>query len=133
MSQRSVPIYGDGQQKRDWIYVEDNCSALWSVLQKGQIGHSYNIGANNELTNNSLVHTLCSIMDKKLLSQIPPKSSDLITYVEDRLGHDRRYSIDSSKIRKEIGWRCKFDFLDSLEKTVDWYISNQPWLKNADD
>ena len=123
-----IPIYGNGKQIRDWIYVDDHINGVLNVLEKGTIGDSYNIGSNNELKNIDLVEMICSNLDKKLNNTIPSKN--LIEFVKDRPGHDRRYAIDSSKIRTELGWTPSFDIETGLDKTIDWYLSNETWLDN---
>jgi dTDP-glucose 4,6-dehydratase len=127
---QELPIYGTGSNIRDWLYVEDHCEAIWQVLQKGRIGETYLIGGEAERTNKEIVSTLCSIVD-----EIKPKSdggsySDLITYVTDRPGHDFRYAINISKIRKEIGWSPSVNIENGLRKTVEWYISHQNWWQD---
>ena len=117
---KKIPIYGTGTNIRDWIYVEDHCDAVFKVLNNGKSGESYNISANNEIDNITIVKKILSLMNK---------SEDLIEYVEDRPGHDFRYSMDSSKIRKKLGWKNIVDFDEGLEKTVNWYISNKEWWK----
>jgi dTDP-glucose 4,6-dehydratase len=123
-----LPIYGDGSNIRDWLYVEDHAEALLLVVEKGELGRSYNIGGENERTNLELVQTLCAILDRKR-----PKASgsyaDQITFVTDRPGHDARYAIDPSRIRAELGWRPSVTVEEGLEKTVDWYLENEPWWR----
>lgn len=124
-----IPVYGKGENIRDWLYVEDHCEALELVLQSGRPGQTYNIGGNNELRNIDLVHTLCDLLDElssKNLSLQPPASS-LITYVKDRPGHDLRYAIDATKITTELGWSPKQDQKSGFRRTVQWYLDNQPW------
>ena len=124
---KPLPIYGNGANVRDWLYVEDHADALLTVLEKGAINRSYNIGGENERTNLELVKTLCAILDEKR-----PKASgsyaDQITYVADRPGHDARYAIDPTRIRNELGWRPSVTVEEGLEKTVQWYLDNEPWL-----
>lgn len=124
---KSLPIYGDGQNIRDWLYVTDHCDALYLVLKQGKIGETYNIGGKNEQTNLTVVEKICSILD-----ELAPKSglhhSSLMTFVKDRPGHDRRYAIDCSKISRELGWQPKESFDSGLLKTVQWYLSNSPWI-----
>ncbi len=124
---KKIPIYGDGLNIRDWLYVEDHVEALLLVIQKGKIGESYCIGGYGERTNKYIVELICSILDKRK----PANSSysNLIEYVKDRPGHDRRYSIDSSKINKELGWKSNFKLEESIEKTVNWYLDNYRWVK----
>ena len=119
--ERPLPVYGQGINIRDWLYVDDHCDALELVWQKGVIGESYNIGGNNEWRNIDLVKLICKIMDEKL-NRPAGYSEKLITFVKDRLGHDLRYAIDSTKIRKELGWQPKTDFIEGLSKTIDWYL-----------
>lgn len=116
-----IPVYGDGLNVRDWLYVEDHCSAIDLVLHKGKDGEVYNIGGNNERTNLQIVNTI--------LNEINKNHNELISFVTDRLGHDRRYAIDASKIRTELGWEPKYNFEVGIKKTVDWYIKNQEWLE----
>ncbi len=127
---KPVPVYGKGENIRDWLYVEDHASAIDLIFNKGRTGETYNIGGNNEWKNIDLIKLLCSIMDKKL-GRAPGTSEKLITYVTDRPGHDMRYAIDSSKIQKELGWSPIPSFAVGLEKTVDWYLSNVKWLENV--
>ena len=125
---KPVPVYGKGENIRDWLYVEDHASAIELIFHKGRIGDTYNIGGNNEWKNIELIKLLCSIMDKKL-SRPAGTSEKLITYVKDRPGHDMRYAIDSSKLQGELGWSPIPDFSAGLEKTVEWYLSNTKWLE----
>ena len=125
---KPLPVYGKGENIRDWLYVEDHASAIDLIFHKGRHGDTYNIGGNNEWKNIDLILLLCSIMDRKL--KRPAGSSEkLITYVKDRPGHDMRYAIDSSKLQKELGWSPIPDFSAGLEKTVDWYLANTRWLE----
>ncbi len=124
---KPIPIYGDGSNVRDWLYVEDHAEALLLVLQKGALGRSYNIGGENERSNLELVQTICAILDR-----LQPKDgsyADLITFVTDRPGHDARYAIDPSRIRDELGWRPSVTVEEGLEKTVAWYLANEPWWR----
>ncbi|WP_417679675.1 dTDP-glucose 4,6-dehydratase [Pseudodonghicola sp.] len=123
-----LPIYGDGSNIRDWLYVEDHAAALLLVVEKGELGRSYNIGGENERTNLELVQTLCAILDRK---RPKPDGSyaDQITFVTDRPGHDARYAIDPSRIRAELGWRPSVTVEEGLEKTVDWYLENESWWR----
>ncbi len=127
---KPIPVYGKGENIRDWLYVEDHTSAIDIVFHKGKIGETYNIGGVNEWKNIDLINLLCSIMDEKL-NRKPDTSASLITFVKDRAGHDLRYAIDSSKITKELGWKPEHDFKTGLEKTVEWYLNNQEWLDNV--
>ncbi len=125
-----VPVYGKGENIRDWLYVEDHASAIDLIFHNGKPGETYNIGGNNEWKNIDLIKLLCKIMDKKL-KRTEGTSQLLITYVKDRPGHDLRYSIDSSKLKRELGWSPLPDFESGLEKTVDWYLSNTKWLERV--
>lgn len=127
---KPIPVYGNGENIRDWLYVEDHASAIDVIFHKGRAGETYNIGGNNEWKNIDLIRLLCRIMDKKL-NRPNGASEKLITYVKDRPGHDMRYAIDSSKLQKELGWSPIPEFAEGLEKTVDWYLSNSKWLENV--
>ena len=127
----SIPIYGTGSNVRDWLYVEDHANALLTVLQKGALGRSYNIGGNNELTNLDLVRMLCGILDRMRPSGAP--YSDLITFVADRPGHDARYAIDASRIRDELGWQPSVTVEEGLAHTVRWYLENEGWWRALQD
>ena len=126
----SLPVYGDGQYTRDWLFVTDHAKAIDLIFHKGKTGDTYNIGGINEWTNLDLIHLLCTQMDEKL-GREKGTSAQLITYVKDRAGHDRRYAIDASKINKELGWRPSVTFEEGLEKTIDWYLANEKWLHNV--
>ncbi|WP_045460491.1 dTDP-glucose 4,6-dehydratase [Vibrio hyugaensis] len=128
---KSLPIYGKGDQIRDWLFVEDHACALYKVVTEGKVGETYNIGGHNEKKNLEVVETICSILD----TLVPKESaySELITYVQDRPGHDRRYAIDSSKMQKELGWTPVETFETGLRKTVQWYLDNSMWCKNVQD
>jgi dTDP-glucose 4,6-dehydratase len=128
-SKKQIPIYGKGENVRDWLFVEDHAYAIDLVYHKGNVGETYNIGGNNEWQNIQLIHALCKIMDQKL-GRAEGESAQLITFVKDRAGHDMRYAIDSSKIQKELGWSPSLQFEEGLEKTVEWYLSNLEWLEN---
>jgi len=129
-NKKSIPIYGKGKNVRDWLYVEDHAKAIDLVFHQGTVGETYNIGGNNEWQNIELIRTLCKIMDKKL-NRAVGESEKLITFVKDRAGHDLRYAIDSSKIQKELGWSPSLQFEEGMEKTVDWYLENEEWLKHV--
>ncbi len=124
---KPIPVYGKGENIRDWLYVEDHSAAIDLIFHKGTPGETFNIGGENEWKNIDLIKLLCKIMDKKL-GRNPGTSEKLITFVSDRPGHDLRYAIDSSKLTRELGWTPSLDFEHGLEKTVDWYLSNQKWL-----
>ena len=126
---KSIPIYGKGENIRDWLFVEDHASAIDLIFHEGKSGETYNIGGNNEWTNISLIHELCKIMDRKL-NRPQNTSAQLITFVKDRAGHDLRYAIDSSKLQRELGWKPSLQFEEGLEKTVEWYLGNEEWMNN---
>lgn len=126
---KALPIYGDGSNVRDWLYVEDHADALLLVLQKGVLGRSYNIGGENECSNLDLVQTLCRILDAKRPRTDGLSYKDQISFVTDRPGHDARYAIDPSRIRDELGWRPSVTVAEGLEKTVQWYLDNEPWWR----
>jgi len=152
LRQEKIPVYGKGENIRDWLYVEDHCHALLRVITHGRIGQTYNIGGNNEQRNIDLVHLLCQIMDEQLSgelrvasepsprsssselgtrnSQLSPSHSQLITFVTDRPGHDLRYAIDASKIKNELGWQPKQDHESGFRKTVQWYLDNRSWWQD---
>jgi dTDP-glucose 4,6-dehydratase len=128
---KPLPIYGDGQQIRDWLYVKDHCSAIRRVLEAGKLGEVYNIGGWNEKANLEVVHTLCAILDE-LSPRVDGKLyKEQITYVKDRPGHDRRYAIDARKIERELGWKPAEIFETGIKKTVQWYLDNQSWVENV--
>lgn len=134
MTGKPLPIYGDGKYVRDWLYVKDHCEAIVEALEKGKPGQSYNIGGNNEKQNLEVVTLICDILDQKLglpASGAPRRS--LITFVKDRLGHDRRYAIDASYIKEQLGWEPKVTFEQGIEKTVDWYLAHQEWVESVID
>jgi dTDP-glucose 4,6-dehydratase len=124
---KPLPVYGDGKNIRDWLYVEDHNAAVWRVMQKSAAGKTYNIGGDDEWENIRLLHTLIDIVSEKA-GLAPEKIRGLITYVKDRPGHDRRYAIDCSRIKRELGWKQQVDFAGGLRKTVDWYLANTSWV-----
>ncbi len=128
---KPLPIYGDGLQVRDWLYVEDHCLAIQCVLTKGKPGEVYNIGGNNEKTNLEVVNTICSLLDELVPNSPNKPHSSLITYVPDRPGHDRRYAIDATKISKELGWKPNETFESGIRKTVQWYLDNDEWVQKV--
>jgi len=128
--QKPIPIYGKGENIRDWLYVEDHAAAIDLIFHEGRNGETYNIGGNNEWTNIGLIRLLCKVMDRKLGNE-EGTSEKLITFVKDRAGHDLRYAIDSSKLKKELGWQPSLQFEEGLEKTVEWYLANTAWLENV--
>jgi len=128
---KSLPVYGDGKQIRDWLYVEDHCDAIRVVLERGRLGETYNIGGNNEKTNILVVETICRILDQ-LRPRADRKSySEQIAFVTDRPGHDRRYAINASKIANELGWKPKETFESGIQKTVQWYLDHQDWVEGV--
>ncbi len=124
---KPLPVYGKGENVRDWLWVEDHASAIDVIFHEGRLGETYNIGGNNEWKNLDLVHKLCEIMDRKL-GRPEGKSAELITFVTDRAGHDFRYAIDASKLENELGWSPSVAFDQGFEKTIDWYLENEAWL-----
>ncbi len=124
---RTIPVYGKGENVRDWLYVEDHADALLTVLTRGETGRSYNIGGENEARNIDLVRTICAVLDKRRPDSAP--HADLIEFVTDRPGHDMRYAIDPTRIRTELGWRPSVTLEEGLEKTVDWYLQNEDWWR----
>ena len=125
---KPLPVYGDGKNIRDWLYVDDHCSGIYRIIEGGRLGETYNIGGENEWENIQLVKKLCSIMDEKYPQK--DKHENLITYVKDRPGHDRRYAINCDKIKTELNWIQSLDFETGLRKTVDWYLANNEWIEN---
>ncbi|MEL6254876.1 MAG: GDP-mannose 4,6-dehydratase, partial [Bacteroidota bacterium] len=130
LEEKALPVYGKGENVRDWLWVEDHCSAIDLIFHQGKHGETYNIGGENEWQNIDLIYLLCKIMDQKL-GRESGSSADLITYVTDRPGHDHRYAIDPTKLRTELGWRPSLTFEEGLEKTIDWYLANQEWITNV--
>ena len=127
---QKLPIYGDGQQIRDWLYVIDHCKGIITVLEKGIIGETYNIGGWNEKTNLEVVNALCDLLDEMKPRKDKISYKEQITFVKDRPGHDKRYAIDATKISKELGWKPEENFESGLRKTVKWYLENMEWIKN---
>ncbi|MDR3088674.1 MAG: dTDP-glucose 4,6-dehydratase [Desulfobulbaceae bacterium] len=131
---KPLPVYGDGQNVRDWLYVEDHCRAILLVIEQGENGERYNIGGHNEKTNVEVVTTVCDLLDvKRGLLPGRRRRRELITFVRDRLGHDRRYAIDPTKIRERLGWRPQLDFAGGIEATIDWYLANTAWVNKVAD
>lgn len=124
---KPLPVYGDGMQVRDWLYVEDHCRAIALVLRKGRVGETYNVGGLNEQPNIHVVRLICSLLDSRAPRPGGGSYSELITFVKDRPGHDRRYAIDCTKIQRELGWKPRETFESGLAKTVDWYVANRRW------
>ncbi|HIE57847.1 MAG TPA: dTDP-glucose 4,6-dehydratase [Anaerolineales bacterium] len=126
---KPLPIYGDGQQIRDWLYVQDHCEAIWSVIGSGKVGETYNIGGGNQPTNLEIVHTICQILDEHVPDSPHKPHKSLIEFVTDRPGHDRRYAMDITKIGSELGWEPREHLQSGLEKTVAWYLENKDWVE----
>ena len=130
LARKPVPVYGDGMNVRDWLYVRDHAEALWTVLQRGKSGETYNIGGHNEWANIRIVEVICDLIDE-LKPQLGGKSRSLITFVKDRPGHDRRYAIDAAKIQQELGWTPAHRFEQGIRETVRWYVENQQWVQTV--
>lgn len=128
---KPLPIYGDGQQIRDWLFVKDHCSAIRRVLEAGKLGETYNVGGWNEKANLDVVQTLCSILDELKPKADGTSYKEQLTFVKDRPGHDRRYAIDATKLERELGWKPAETFDTGIRKTVEWYLQNQPWVHNV--
>lgn len=129
IEKKPLPVYGDGKNVRDWLYVIDHCEAILKVIEKGRPGETYNIGGNSELQNIDIVYLLCDILDKRLKRK--SSSRELVEFVKDRPGHDRRYAIDASKLRIELGWSPHYRFETAIEETVDWYLDNMGWVESV--
>ena len=127
----SLPVYGDGMNIRDWLFVGDHCSAIRRVLDAGRVGETYNVGGNAERTNITVVKTICALLDERRPLADGRKRASLITYVKDRPGHDRRYAIDASKLERELGWKPSQTFESGITQTVDWYLDHQPWVQRV--
>ncbi len=123
----NIPVYGKGENVRDWLFVKDHCEALLRVLEKGEFGRTYNIGGNNEIPNIDIVNTICDLTDERLHKS--ESSKRLISFVKDRPGHDMRYAIDASRIKEELGWSPSYTFVKGIAETVDWYIENRDWVR----
>lgn len=130
MARKSVPVYGDGMNVRDWLYVRDHAEALWQVATRGQLGETYNIGGHNEWANLRIVELICDLIDE-FKPELGGSSRKLITFVKDRPGHDRRYAIDASKIQRELGWTPAHTFESGIRETVRWYLDNQEWVRSV--
>jgi dTDP-glucose 4,6-dehydratase len=128
---KAIPIYGDGKNIRDWLYVSDHCAAIHRVLSHGRPGETYNIGASSEKPNIEIVNLICAILDEECPRGDEKSYTQQITFVKDRPGHDRRYAIDASKIRSELSWEPRESFDTGLRKTVRWYLNNQDWVRNV--
>jgi dTDP-glucose 4,6-dehydratase len=127
----SLPVYGDGLHVRDWLYVDDHCTALEKVLESGELGQVYNIGGNNEKTNLDLVTILCGVLDELIPDSPYKPHKSLIKFVDDRPGHDRRYAINAGKIKKELGWEPSESLDTGLKKTIQWYLNNPQWIERV--
>ncbi len=130
INEKPLPVYGKGDNIRDWLWVEDHASAIDTIFHKGRVGESYNVGGLNEWTNLELVHFLCQLMDQKLKRE-KGESEKLITFVTDRAGHDKRYAIDATKLETELGWKPSITFEQGLNNTIDWYLNNQDWVSKV--
>jgi dTDP-glucose 4,6-dehydratase len=128
---KPLPVYGDGQQVRDWLYVGDHCSAIRRVLAQGRLGETYNIGGSNQRTNLQVVNTLCAILDELRPDSPYRPHAKLVRMVQDRPGHDRRYAIDATRINNELNWQPEETFETGFRKTVEWYLTNQAWIDNV--
>ncbi|HSH94182.1 MAG TPA: GDP-mannose 4,6-dehydratase, partial [Roseimicrobium sp.] len=128
LARKPIPVYGDGMNVRDWLFVKDHCEALWQVLTRGKDAETYNIGGHNEWANIRIVELICDLVDE-LAPQAGGNSRSLISFVKDRPGHDRRYAIDASKIEKELGWTPSYTFERGIRETVQWYVDHQDWVK----
>ncbi|MCU0600794.1 MAG: dTDP-glucose 4,6-dehydratase [Desulfobacterales bacterium] len=128
---KALPVYGDGKNIRDWLYVEDHCQAIWEIIKRGKTGETYNIGGNCEMENLSLVQMLCDMVDELAPAKHKTSRRELITFVKDRPGHDRRYAIDASKLKNDLGWTPKTDLKSGLQKTIAWYMEHPDWVKSV--
>jgi dTDP-glucose 4,6-dehydratase len=133
VDEKQLPVYGEGLNVRDWLFVEDHCNAIYEVLQHGDIGETYNIGGHNEIRNIDIVNTICSILDELKPRSNKKSYSELITYVTDRPGHDFRYAIDASKIKNDLGWTPKETFETGIRKTIQWYLDHEDWWRKIQD
>jgi dTDP-glucose 4,6-dehydratase len=131
MNGKPIPVYGDGQNVRDWLYVADHCDAIRTVLARGKVGETYNVGGRNEKPNLEIVHAICSILDELRPADPVVPHSKLITYVQDRPGHDRRYAMDTRKIERELKWQPAETFESGIRKTVEWYLANETWIREV--
>jgi dTDP-glucose 4,6-dehydratase len=130
LTRKAIPVYGDGMNVRDWLYVRDHAEALWTVLQKGKLGETYNIGGHNEWANLRIVELICDTVDE-FKPELGGSSRKLISFVKDRAGHDRRYAIDATKIQRELGWTPAHKFEQGIRETIRWYLDNQAWIKTV--
>ncbi|HDH98542.1 MAG TPA: dTDP-glucose 4,6-dehydratase [Deltaproteobacteria bacterium] len=128
LESKPLPVYGDGKNIRDWLYVRDHCIAIWKIMKEGKRGETYNIGGDNELENIRLVEMICDILDEFQEDKVKRPRRELITFIKDRPGHDRRYAIDFTKLKKELGWSPEESFESGIHKTIQWYLNNQKWV-----
>ncbi len=128
---KSLPVYGDGRNVRDWLYVRDHCTAIWTIMKHGNRGETYNVGGNSEMENITVVEMICDILDESATATDMGSRRKLITFVKDRPGHDRRYAIDSTKLRKELGWLPEESFESGLRKTIKWYLDHREWVSRV--
>jgi dTDP-glucose 4,6-dehydratase len=131
MNGKAIPVYGDGQNVRDWLFVADHCDAIRTVLARGRVGETYNVGGRNEKPNLEIVHAICSILDELRPADTVVPHKKLITYVQDRPGHDRRYAMDTRKIERDLGWQPRETFESGIRKTVEWYLANEAWIREV--
>lgn len=131
MEDKPLPVYGDGLNVRDWLFVRDHCTAVWTIMKNGKRGETYTIGGNHEMENIRIVETICDMIDALPAMKGKPSRRTLITYVKDRLGHDRRYAIDASRLQKELGWEPEESFQSGIRKTLKWYLENGPWVEGV--
>jgi len=131
MEDKLLPVYGDGRNVRDWLYVKDHCKAVWTIMKKGERGETYNVGGNHEMENIRIVETVCDLIDALPLMNGKPSRRTLITHVKDRLGHDRRYAIDAGKLQRELGWAPEESFPSGIEKTLKWYLTHPSWVERV--
>jgi dTDP-glucose 4,6-dehydratase len=131
IEEKQLPVYGDGKNVRDWLYVRDHCVAIWLIMKKGKRGETYNIGGNSELENITIVETICDLIDNVTESEKKHSKRNLIEFVKDRPGHDRRYAIDATKLKNELGWEPEESFESGLEKTIKWYLENSEWVNRV--
>jgi dTDP-glucose 4,6-dehydratase len=130
LSEKTLPVYGKGENIRDWLYVDDHCAAINNIIEQGNIGETYNVGGNNEIKNIDIVKTICNLLDNTRPSENLKSYQELITFVKDRPGHDFRYAIDSSKLQNKLGWTPKETFEMGIRKTIDWYLDNKTWWQD---
>jgi dTDP-glucose 4,6-dehydratase len=128
---KPLPVYGDGRNVRDWLYVEDHCEAIWTIMKSGPAGETYNVGGGSEMENITVVRMICDMIDEISASPGGKSRRDLITFVKDRPGHDRRYAMDFSKLNRELDWRPKESFRSGLQKTIHWYLDNREWIQRV--